>query len=434
MIFRKIKGVTLPGYREMSLNGGIKENLKPEVVYLPLTNGNSPYRALVEVGQTVLKGQAVVQREDRFGHPIHSPVSGTVTAIKKAWHPSGKTLDSLEITNDFQEKWVESYGTAINPNFTKEEGIARLKECGIVGLGGAGFPTWAKYQTNVKINTLIVNAVECEPYITCDDTVLENYADKFVRGIKYALKLSGATTCKIAIKSYKKKLIAHLAKAIQNTPEINLLQLRNVYPAGWERYIVENATGQKYETLPSELGVIVNNVQTIIAICDAFELNKPLIERFVTVTGEFKNPCNVNTKIGVKLTDLVVAAGGFLDSVPEGLLVIGGPMTGRALYSDETYTLPQTGAVLSLAIGQGIEQACLGCGKCAENCPAFLTPTEIIRAHEADEAGELEKLNVLKCVQCGLCSYVCPSKINLTDNVAKAMDYLRKNRAANKKG
>lgn len=442
MIIHKIKGLRLSGRRHISLTNGVQEYLNPRYVYIPLTNGDISYRHVVNVGDLVLKGQVVALREDRYAHPIHSAVSGKVIGIKRMWHKSGKMVETLEIENDYQEKVTDEWGKGLDLNLlTKEDIIERIKNCGIVGMGGAGFPTYVKYMVPRKQKMFIVNGVECEPYLSCDSISIRRKIDKLIRGINYVLKAIGARKCVIVVKKDKKEVLEILNRELdkKENKHIKVFTVKNYYPAGWERSIVEKVTNQHYMNIPSEIGVVVNNVQTVIAVAEAIEENKPLIERMVTISGEgIKAPQNIYTKIGVKAQELINRAGGYANEEIEGYLIAGGPMTGKTVVDDSLIVSSALGGVIVLEKQEGLKQPCMGCGKCASACPAFLVPTEIRRASEAKDYAVLAKLHTMDCVQCGLCSFVCPSRVDITNYVGKAKDELRKyyllNKNSNKKG
>lgn len=427
MILNKIHGVHLDGHKEMSTGTPIKDCLKPAFVYLPLVIGNMVYEKQVEVGSHVLKGQVVLLRNDRFPHPVHAPVSGEVTGTKKMWHASGKMLEMLEIKNDGLEEAVPEFGKALSDP-TKEEIIERVKNAGIVGLGGAGFPTYAKYTGKAPIEVVLINAAECEPYITADYMLIKSECAKLLRGVTYIMKATGATKAKIAIKKTKVEAIEALQQHLGNYENIELFLMKDEYPAGWEKYIVEHALGKTYNGLPSEVGAVVNNVQTSIAICEAIEENKPLIEKVITLTGEGINvPCNLRVKVGTNVASLLPEVEGYIDDLGETWMIAGGPMTGRTVMGDNLVVSASLGSVIVKP--KRIHEpnpVCMGCGKCASNCPAHLTPTEIRKAFEDNDVKTLIALNTMKCVQCGLCSYVCPSRIEMTEYVSKAKDMVAK--------
>ncbi len=427
MIFNKMRGIHINGRKDMSIQKPIQNYLNPSFVYIPLGVNNLKYEQLVAINDHVLMGQPVFNRTDRFAHPISSPVSGTVKGIKKMWHPCGKMIDTLEIENDFKEEKYEDFKPS-EEELTKEVILERVKRAGIVGLGGAGFPTFAKHATKDTIDTVIINAAECEPYITADYMLILEECQKMLRGLTYIMKVTQAETGAIAIKKTKKHAISVLQEAIKDYPNISLFLLKDVYPAGWERYIVEHFTQRKYNSLPSEVGIVVNNVQTAIAVCDAIEQNKPLIEKVITITGEgIKEPQNFRVKIGTNVKELIEKCGGYTDSLGDTWIIAGGPMTGRVVMGENLIVSANLSSVIIVPKKVKLNNPhCMGCGKCAEHCPAHLTPTAIKQAYDLNNIDELMKLNVLKCVQCGLCSYVCPSRVEMTETVGKAKDLVIK--------
>lgn len=423
MLFTQIRGIHINGRKEMSTKNEIVSYLNPKCVYFPTTIGNVAYTPIVEIGDDVLKGQPILERSGRFGHPVCSSVSGKVTAKKKMWHSSGKMIEMLEITNDGEERTIENWNLKLD-NLTKENIIERMKNSGIVGLGGAGFPTYVKYLPLKPADVLIINAAECEPYITADYMLIINQTEKLLRGIEYMMIASGSKKAVVAIKKTKKPAIKALEDKIKNHPNIEIKLLNDVYPAGWERYIVEHVTGKTYSGLPSDVGAVVNNVQTAIAVCEAVEENKPLIEKIVTFTGEgLVKPCNVLVKIGTKVSEVITEIGGYVENLDNAYFIAGGPMTGKSIMFDDLIITNSLGSVIVKPnIDRKNNPSCMGCGKCAEACPAFLTPTEIKSAYDNGDIDGLNKLNVNKCVQCGLCSYVCPSRVDITEIVGKAKE------------
>lgn len=428
MIIHKIKGLHLDGRRVISLSNGVLEYLNPKYVYIPLTNGDVLYRNVVTTGNEVLKGTVVALREDRYAHPVHSPVSGKVIGIKKMWHQSGKMVDTLEIENNFKEEVVSDWGKSLDLDLlTKQDIVERVKNCGIVGMGGAGFPTYVKYMTPKKQKLLIVNAVECEPYLSCDNISIRRNVEKLIRGIKYILKAIGAPKAVIAIKKDKREVIDALNKVLQKHNNVTLFLLKNFYPAGWERSIVEKVTKEHYMHVPSEIGVVVNNAQTVMAVCEAIEENKPLIERMITISGEgVASPQNIYTKVGVTFRDLIDRVGGYVDEESLGILIAGGPMTGKTVWDESLVVTPYLSSIMVFEKEEIKGQPCMGCGKCSIACPAYLVPTEIKCAYENKDFKELKKLHTLDCVQCGLCSYVCPSRVEITNYVGLAKEELKK--------
>src|SRR5690554_4740984 len=426
MIFCKSKGLHIseyPGHKELSLQNDIQEFLKPEYIYILLTEAGTPCECLVKEGDKVKVGQAVAMRTGRFGLPLHSSVSGEVTSIsKKTWDTSGKMIPMIEIKNDFKETKVET----IKPNdvdlLTREDIVDIARECGIVGLGGACFPAYVKYNSPTPITTLIINAAECEPFITADYTLMKTKTDKLVNGIKYAMKASGAEVAYIAIKGNKTELITILEDHLAEEDNIHIFKLKDVYPAGWEKYIVERVMKNTYKGLPSDIGAVVNNVGTLIALAEAVEDNIPLVEKMVTFTGEgLTSPKNVYVKIGSKANDVIEAIGGYTEGAEDAYLVAGGPMMGTGMIFDSFIVNRSLNNVLvKPKAEEAVEEPCMGCGKCSLHCPVFLSPILIKETLDAKDENKLVELRAEKCIECGICSYVCPSRIELTQATSKS--------------
>lgn len=431
MIFCKCSSTHLTehrGHKDLSLQTAIGEYLKPEFIYIPLVEGDV-CEAQVVVGDYVKLGQVVALKKGRWELPLHSSVSGEVTSVtKKMWHPSGVMVNMIEIKNDFQETPHETIKANDVASLTPQQMIEIVKNCGVVGLGGSGFPTYVKYSAPCPIETIIVNAVECEPYLTADYVVLKEKVDVLIRGITYALKMSGAKKAYICIKKNKLEVIelikAHLA------PNIELFLVNDVYPAGWEKYLVQRVLKRTYNNLPNEVGAIVNNSSTMIAIAEAIEQNLPLIERVATFTGQgLLNPQNVRLKIGVVANEVINYIGGYKPEIEEANFILGGPMTGRSVFFDSVVINRPFGGLIVLPVTpQAPTLPCLGCGKCIEVCPVNLSPILIKEAGDNKDKDLMTALKADKCMLCGLCSYICPSRIELTEAVSKARELVIKGR------
>lgn len=411
------------GHKEMSLNNPMIEFLDPEYVYLPLVEQNTTCEVLVKVGDKVKMGQVVAIKTGKFSLPIHASVSGEVVSItQRMWHASGKMVPTIQIKNDFQETKVETIKENDVSSLSKEEIIEIVKASGIVGLGGSGFPTYAKLEVNYKIDVIVVNAVECEPYITVDYTLIKDHLDELLRGIHYLMKVVDAPRAVIAIKENKKALIEKINLSLENESDISIFTVKDEYPAGWEKYIVQRVTNKNYKNLPCEAGALVNNASTIVALTHAIEMNQPLIEKMVTITGEGINePKNVYTKIGANLHDVIQKAGGYIDDLEEAYFIAGGPMTGSSIMFDTLVVHRSLSSVIVMPKKiRKINPECMGCGKCGEVCPVFLSPIVIKEALDANDTNSIVQLRPELCMQCGLCSYICPSRIELTDAVTKA--------------
>ena len=430
MIFQKVKGVFIDGKKDMCKKNPLKEYLSPKNVYIPLIQRACKLEPQVQVGDEVKIGQVVATNEQQMNVRVHASVSGKVTAIKKVWHSSGKMVDAIEIENNYQNQLAETIKENKNvDSLTRQELIEKMELAGITGLGGAGFPTHIKYKTKAKIDTVIINAVECEPYLTCDYHFITNYPEKLLKGATYFMRAANAQKVVIAYKIYNKQIREAMQPFLAKYPHVELFPIKNVYPAGWEKYIVEQVTKKTYNGLPAEAGVIVNNSATAITYCDAVEMNIPLIARPISITGEgIKNPGSFYVPIGTKVSELIEQCGGYINELDplKYNYIAGGPMTGRAILIDELIVNDTLGAVIVKPIVEGLHPECLGCGKCADVCPVHLTPTEIKKAFERKDIKLLGDLNANKCVECGLCSYICPSHVEITEAVAKGKDLLRK--------
>lgn len=432
MIFSKIKGIYISehkGHKELSSATPYGEYLTPEYVYIPLIEQDTVCELLVKAGDKVKLGQIIAMKKGRFPSPIHASVSGEIIAIDtKMWHSSGKMVPTIQIKNDFLETKVESIKENNISELTSAEIIEKIKNCGIVGLGGSGFPAYVKYMGNCHITTVIINAVECEPYISDNYTIMKNQMDELIQGIKFIMKAVDVNKAFIAIKKNKVELIQKMKPYIDAELEISLFLVKDEYPAGWEKYLVQKIMKRTYQVLPSEVGAVVNNAATALAIYKAVKYNMPLVEKMITISGRgLKNPQNVYVKIGTKLNDIIKAIGGYIDDLGEAYFIAGGPMTGKGIPFDSmVVNRALTSVIIMPKLIDDTVYSCLGCGKCVEYCPAFLSPVQIKNALDAGDKELLSEYHPEKCMQCGLCSYICPSRIELTESVGKAKALLLK--------
>ena len=430
MIFQKVKGIFIDGRKDKCKLKPLKEYLSPKYVYIPLIQRTTNLTPEVKVGDEVKIGQLVGSNVERMNVRVHASISGKVTAIKKVWHSSGKMVDAVEIENDFSNQLADTIKEEKNiDGLTREQLINKMEMLGLTGLGGAGFPTHIKYKTDKKINAVIINAVECEPYLTCDYHFIVKNALKIIRGATYFMRAADADEAIIAFKSYNHQIGEAIEPLLADYPNVRLFPVKNIYPAGWEKYIVEQVTGKTYTSLPSEAGVIVNNSATAIVFCDMVEKNIPLISRPITIAGEgIDNWTTYIVPIGTKVSELISESGGYVEGLEpmKYNYIAGGPMTGKAILIDDLVVNDTLGAVVLRPVIEGDFPECMGCGKCADVCPVYLTPTEIKKAFERKDLKLLSDLNANKCVECGLCSYICPSRVEITDAVAKGKAYLQK--------
>ena len=396
-------GYKLPHHKHMSMNE-LKSFLKPKDIYLE--QGDSK----LLVGDYVYKYQTIGHKE-RFNVPIISSVSGTVVDIKDGY---------IKIKNDLLEKTEKEIINRDVSKIKKEEFLDIIEKAGIIGMGGAGFPTHMKYKTDKNIELLIVNAVECEPYITADYSIMNEKCNELLEGINNIIRINKINNAILAIKKTNVEVIKKFKEIIDKYPKIELRIVRDIYPMGWERTLIKEVTKKEYDILPIELGIVVNNISTIFAINNALKHDIPLVERIVTITGEnVKNPGNVMVKIGTSVNEILKFMGGILD---DSVLISGGPMMGVEINKTE-YIKPQMNCILVLPKPKEENIInCLRCGKCVSACPANLAPVLI---KECSNKEELIKLQVNKCISCGLCSYICPSRIDLRNIVNEKKEVIK---------
>jgi len=398
-----------------------KTFLTPEYIYVPLFDNNDEYESLVKEEDIIKIGQ-VVAISKKFKTPIHSSIAGTVISLnKKMWTNNGKLVNCIEIKNNYQEETLIEYD---NKTINRETIIKSIKESGIIGMGGAGFPTSIKYN-NDNIETLIINACECEPFITCDYRLIMDQTLKLINGIHYALLATNAKEAIIAIKKDKHEAIELLNEYLDE--KIKIYKVPNKYPVGWERYLVNKIKKKNYNKLPTEVNCIVSNVSTIIAIDEAVKYNKPLIERMVTITGYCLNaPINVYCKIGTNVEEIINYISGIKHKYHKKHLTAGGAMTGKSIASDNLIVTKTLNSVIinPYLKKQNEIKVCIGCGKCSYVCPSKLTPTQIMKNYSIKNTEELKQLKAINCVSCGLCSYICPSRIDLTYFTTKAKELI----------
>lgn len=381
---------------------------KPKKVYIPLISGNdTDITILAGIGEYVCKGSIIGKRKGDFRIPICSSVSGTVIDFEEHTCFNGKKVKCVVIENDFKEKIeTKSLGKKNINSYTKEEFLDCLKENGIIGMGGAGFPTYIKYESK-NIKTLIINAVECEPYITADEKLAKLKCEELLEVIDAILEINDIDEAFIAIKKGNTTLKELFDNYIGTYLKIKVVQVPNFYPMGWEKNLIKIVTKKDYDKLPSEAGIIVNNISTIYAIYEALKYNKPLIERIVTFSGNLNNKQDILVKIGTPVKEILTSLG-----AKGKIIIAGGPMMGTEVDDDLVISANQN-CILSFDQIECDPSSCLNCGKCVQVCPAKLSPVMIMKNNQP-------YLESKKCVECGLCSYICPAKINVREFVRKA--------------
>ena len=420
-----MRGVTIKMDDKIKVKKEMLEFIKPQKIYIPLENKSGiKYKKLVNVGDYVFKGQVVAMNES-IDFPIHSSVSGYVVENESNELNTGKKVECIAIENDFKEKYQEKLGSIKEiSNYSKEEFIELLKTSEITGLGGSDFPTFLKYNTESKINYLLVNGVECEPYISCDKVVMSKYMEKILEAVDAILEIMKIKKAYIVVKSSNIESQKVINKYINTYPNIKLALMPDMYPAGWERNIVEVVLHKKYDKYPVEVGAIVSNVSTIYAIYEMLKYNTPLTERIITITGTgIRKPSNIKVKIGTKLSEIIENIEGYKD-IKKPIFIAGGPMMGSSLPNDNLIVTKDLNCVLVIDDIELTNYPCIKCGKCTNVCPVHLLPVMIM--NNIGNEKKLKELMPQKCIECGLCSYICPSKIEVREYVRIAKGRVNK--------
>lgn len=398
----------------------------PEVVAISTSQSlGRPSLPVVEVGQEVVRGQLIAKADGPISSDVFSSICGTVEAIRDEIGASGAAEKFIFIKNNGK---TDNAHLPPLQSPTADEIKARIRDAGIVGLGGAGFPTAVKVAPRTPVDTLILNGAECEPYLTCDHRLMLEKTDEIVRGARYIATALGVNNIIIGIEANKPDCIAKF----EPYPDIKVVILKKKYPMGGEKQLVYVTTGRRIglpPKLPADSGVVVQNVATAYAVCEAVEQGKQLYERVLTVSGgATANPKNMWVKLGTKVEEIVAYCGG--EKVKPKKIIQGGPMTGVALSNYEVYTHKTTSGVLLLTehcAAADFPTPCLNCGKCADICPMHLMPmnTEFY-AQGGDYEAAAKYGGTLACIECGACTYNCPARRPLMQAIRKTKAELRR--------
>ena len=423
----KIGGIHPPEGKEATEKKPIEIIMPKEgalMVYPMSQHIGAPASPIVKKGDRVLLGQKIAEAEAFMCSPIHASVSGTVKDIKPMLTPSGAMVQSIIVENDGLFEEDPSLGQNKDwEKLSREEILDKIKNAGIVGLGGAGFPTHIKLNPPAtdKIDSIIVNAAECEPYLTTDHRIMLEKTDRLVKGLAIMLTLHPGAKGYIAIENNKPDAIKAVSAACQAYDNISVIALLTKYPQGSEKQLIYAVTGREVKSgkLPASEGCIVDNVDTVLAIERACAQDRPLMRRVVTFTGDaVNNPGNYQVRIGMNMNDFIEQVGGFKEE--PGKIIAGGPMMGKAIFSTDVPFVKTSSALLCLTKKSAElppESNCIRCGKCVGACPMGLMPLTLNQDALAGDMAAFEAHNGLDCIMCGSCSFVCPAKRHLAQTI-----------------
>ena len=409
---------------------------KGDLVYPMSQHIGAPAIPLVKKGDKVLAGQKIGEASGFISANVICSVSGTVKAVEPRRVANGAMVNSIVVENDGEYTAVEGLGADRDPaKLSKQEIRDIVKEAGIVGLGGAGFPTHVKLapKDESKIEYILVNGAECEPYLTSDYRLMMEEPEQLVGGLKVILQLFDNAKGVIGIENNKPEAIKKLQELVKDEARIEVCPLQTKYPQGGERSLIYAVTGRKVNSsmLPADAGCIVDNVDTVISVYNAVCKTTPLMRRVVTVTGDaITNPQNFQVKIGTNMQELIEAAGGF-KTEPEKLIA-GGPMMGMALFGTDIPITKTNSALLCMSkdeVAANAETPCIRCGKCVSVCPSHIVPVKMMKAALKGDCEAFEKVGGMECMECGSCTFICPAKRPLT----QAFKEMRKTVAANRR-
>ncbi|MFC1650110.1 electron transport complex subunit RsxC [Candidatus Latescibacterota bacterium] len=397
----------------------------PSVVVLPVSQHiGAPAKVIVEKGQTVSKGEIVAEAGGFVSAPVHATVSGTVTAVEPRNTSSGRKISCVVIESDGEERWADGLNSKQDiSSISVKDKLDLIRSAGIVGMGGAAFPTHVKLSPpeDKPIDIVILNGVECEPYSTCDDRLMIERPGDIVEGLKILMEILDCTKGYIGIENNKPEAIKAMQEAVKGVDGISVEKLKVKYPQGGEKQLIYSITKRKVPAggLPMDIGCVVQNVGTSAAVYEAVSLKIPLLDRAVTVTGNgVVKPVNVLARIGDSVENLIEQAGGYSENAAK--LIMGGPMMGPSQFTDDIPVVKGSSCVLVMNEDEtdtGTELPCISCARCVDVCPMRLMPSTIGTLVEYEHWDELKDYGIFDCIECGSCSYICPVKRRLVEYI-----------------
>ncbi len=415
----------------------------PERVIIPLSqHTGAPSVPIVKVGEKVLVGTKIAEADGFISVPVHASVSGEVKAISDYPHPLGRAMPAIEIESDGKNEWIDLSDWHDLTDASPDRIRQAVRGAGIVGLGGAAFPTHVKLSPpeGKSIDTVILNGAECEPYLTADHRLMLEHPDEILEGLRVIMRVLGARRGCIGIERNKPDAIQKMNEALGGENAIEVLDLKVKYPQGAEKQLIKAITGREVPCggLPMDVGCLVQNVGTAYAIYEALKFGKPLVERVLTVSGcAAKRSGNFLVRIGTTFAHVVDKAGGMTEDCAK--VIMGGPMMGIAQHTLGVPVVKGTSGIVLLSEAEiSLEEPgpCLRCGACVDHCPMRLVPNEIARLVEKGHVKAAESYGLMDCMECGVCAYVCPSKINHVHliKVGKSEVIARRKKESKKEG
>ncbi len=410
--------------KDLSKDKPIKEILPGDTLVYPLSQHiGAPAKAIVAKGDKVLAGQMIAEAGGFVSSPVYSSVSGTVKTIEKRRTITGDMTMCIVVENDGNYEAAPPIHDMKYEDMSRDDVIGIIGKAGIVGMGGAGFPTHVKLSPKEpdKIDSIIVNCAECEPYLTSDYRKMLEEPEKLIKGLQIETALFKGAKGYLAIEDNKPDCIRLLSEKTKDIENIEVIPLKTKYPQGSERQLIYAVTKREINSkmLPADAGCIVNNADTVIAICNAVMEGEPLTHRIVTVTGNAINdPCNFKVLTGTDYAELIDAAGGF--KTDPAKIISGGPMMGFALFDLHVPVTKSSSALLCMSedeVSRYTPSACINCGRCVDVCPSRLIPSRLADHAEHFNEEEFRKLYGMECVECGSCSYICPAKRQLVQSI-----------------